>query len=308
MRIHPIFDSVNCHIATFNCKNMSIHDPQKLKFIAETITTSNADIVALQEINKREAIGELLKLLGNDYKAIHHMLPIDNSRIHEYMAFIYRSGAITAINCFTFTRAEKALYVGSSNKIMIRSPVYARFIIGDKTDVVIISYHANQKNPMYDCMHIKDNIAAIQVNNTCNTIVVLGDFNTTCDDKFAFQKIRKRDWLPTLPNDKFTNFRDTEQNDNIWYNAQSCRITEPARVLRECVPPGATPASYSDHCMVVCKLVITRGMSCNARTFNEPDMTSVLACKKYKKIRKFISIPCFGKTTMACTVIVERIS
>jgi hypothetical protein len=241
-------------------------------------------------------------MLGDDYNAIHHKSPIDNSRIHEYMAFIYKSDVVKAINCLTFNQKEKALYVGSTNKIMIRSPVYARFIIKEKTDLVLISYHTNQKNPIYDCMRIKDNVAAIRVNNICNNIVVLGDFNTSCENKFAFGKLLKRDWLPSLPSNKFTNFRDTEQNDNIWYNSRECKISEPARVLRECVPPDATPASYSDHCMVVCKLKIMKGMSEKAEFFNEPDMTAAINNKKtLPKLFKFISIPCFGKATMSCS-------
>jgi endonuclease/exonuclease/phosphatase family metal-dependent hydrolase len=287
-------------IATFNSKNFSITNQDKTTAIANTIKASGADIIAIQEISNLGVITELLKYLPDNFGILHHEEQLDNSKIHEYMIFIYNNNIIKAIKCMTFTKKDREEFIGSTNKMMMRAPVYARFIINNSTDLVIISYHTNAKSPMNDCIRIKDNIKAIRKNNMCNNIVILGDFNTSCDDKYSFGKLLKRGWLPSLPSHIKTNFNGEKQYDNIWYHPDSCKLIEPAKVLRECIPEGTTIDNYSDHCMVTCKLKIIKRLSSNAEIFNPPDMMAAIHDKNNPNLFRFIRIPCFGNTNIIC--------
>lgn len=278
--------STPCHVATFNCKNLSTNNTPKLQNLCATILQSNADIICIQEINKLEVVQMLLDILGTDkYSAIFNTIPIDNAKVHEYMAFIYK----IKIDCFTFNQSDKEKYVGSTNKLLIRAPVFARFIINSSCDLVIVSMHTNQKNPMYDCIRIKDIIRSIKIKNKCNNIIVLGDFNTDCADEHAFGKILKHGWKPCLPRNVFTNFDQTSQYDNIWYHPDSCKIKQPAKIWE--APVGSSVETYSDHLMVSCQIDIVGGMSPEAEFFYMSDMTSAL---NYKKFTWFTLSCCFN--------------
>ena len=280
-------------IATFNCKNLSVNDQSKLQGIAAAILHADPDMCALQEINNLQCLPQLLALLDtNIYGEIHDTRAINtNHKIQEFMAFIYKKATVTPIGCTTFTQQEKLQYVGQG-KLMLRAPVYARFIINAlNTDVVIISYHTNQQNPMYDCLRIHQNIDAIKQTNSCNSIIFLGDFNTSCNDKHAFHKVQKRGYMPSLPHDQFTNLTNTAQYDNIWYHPDSVYINQPAKVFREFT-------EYSDHCLIMGEFMMKKPISNNAYMFNPPSMTEVLY--KKKSILKLISIPCCSKTQITC--------
>lgn len=269
-------------VATFNCKNLSVTRPEKITHIANTIKYANPDICAIQEINNLEAISHLLNSLGSsEWSEIHHSIPINTNNVPEYMAFVYKSSHIQAIGCFTFTQQEKSQYIGQS-KISLRAPVFARFIIDPiQTDIVIISYHANEKNPMYDCMRIKHHIRAIKQSNAeCKHIIFLGDFNTDANDEHAFQKVIKRGWMPTLNFNHPTNFANTTQYDNIWYHPSKLYIKNPAKVFRECIPVNTMPTDYSDHCLVQAEFYFVKpSLSKHAHLFNPPNMTKALQLK-----------------------------
>lgn len=282
------FEPTKCHIGTFNCKNLTITNIIKIKEIANIIRQSNIEIVAIQEINNLDALKLIIDELGSEYNEIHCNTAIDFSRIHEYIGFIYKIDRISAISCITFPQSEKQKYIGSSGKLMIRAPVYARFIIENKTDIVLISYHTNQGNPMYDCMWIKECIQAIRMKNTCNNVIVLGDFNTSCSDDFAFEKIIKDKWKSALIYTINTNYANTNQYDNIWYEEKSCEQDGEPRVWRE-----EMVEDISDHCLCSSKFNIYGGMSANSQFLKDPDLT--LAFNYKKNIINLCSIQCFGK-------------
>jgi endonuclease/exonuclease/phosphatase family metal-dependent hydrolase len=256
-------EPVQCKIATFNCKNLTVNSDnfEKHIWIANLIRTSNVDIISIQEVNKMEAIYKIIEILGDDeYGECHTNAPIDNSRIHEYIAFIYKKSKVRCVGCYTFTQVDISKYVGGTNKMMMRAPAYARFIIDNRTDIIVIGYHTNQRNPMYDCMRIKYNIAGICKSNKCNNIILLGDFNTHCNDLLAFGKLYKRGYKAALPFEINTNYQNTNQYDNILYNTKNCYIKESAQVHRD-------EFTYSDHCLVHCNFYIHGKMSENASTF-----------------------------------------
>lgn len=276
-------------IATFNCKNLSTNNPGKIHNIATTIKFADPDICVIQEINNLEALPDLINSLGSsEWSEIHHAIPINTNNVPEFMAFIFKSSDIDAIGCFTFTQQEKSQFVGQG-KVNLRAPVFARFILTQQkhqTDIVIISYHTNEKNPMYDCMRIKQHIRAIKASNKeCKHIIFLGDFNTHANDEQAFGKVSKRGWIPTLNFNQPTNFANTAQYDNIWYHPSQLYIKQPAKVFRECIHPDTIPQNYSDHCLVQAELYFIKPtLSKHAQLFNPPNMTKALQTKSARML------------------------
>lgn len=274
--------ALSLKVASFNCKNLSANNPIKIHNISETIKNADPDICAIQEINNLDALPLLIASLGQDeWSEIHHEIPINTNNVPEYMAFVFKSAQIKPVGCFTFTQQEKAQYVGQG-KVNLRAPAFARFVLNQhQTDIVIISYHTNEKNPMYDCMRIKHHIRAIKhANAECRNIIFLGDFNTHANDEQAFQKINKRGWMPTLNFNHPTNFANTHQYDNIWYHPSKLYITQPAKVFRECIPPDTQPTSYSDHCLIQAELYFIKPiLSKHAHLFNPPNMGKGLQLK-----------------------------
>jgi len=281
-RIFPFQNHVNVKIkiATLNCKNLSTtSEPEKFQWIIQQIQTSDADIISLQEINKVEALATIISGLGSNlYAECHHELPLDNSRIHEYIGFIYKTDQIKSCGCVTFTEEDKKKYIGSVNKLMIRSPVYAKFIIGE-IPIIILAYHCNQKHPMYDCIQIKKNLAAIQYTNPhVKTYFILGDFNTHCEDLLSFRKLYKRGWKSIFTSKNiYTNTINTGQYDHIWYDSKNTKLIEEPTVLRQC------GVAHSDHCLVAGTFQINATASSEPETqIVHPDMSYIIN-KKYKK-------------------------
>ena len=296
VRVYP---TVNCDIATFNCKNLSITDPQRIIWIADTISTSNSDIVAIQEISHIEAINEIVTILGNEWNGVTELNPINtNRRVKEYMGFIYKKNKITLIATHTFTDNDLTAYIGSNKKLQKRSPVYARFIIEKTTDIVIINYHMDPANPIYDCVNINKNIKAIEKTNKINNIVILGDFNTDCNNCDAFRKIINKGWMPSLSSGIPTNYNEQHQYDNLWYNPTRIGLIKPTKVFRECIPLGSTIYTYTDHCLVMSKFAIICGLSKNANTFNPPDMSFVIR-NRFKTLKR-LCCNCCCNTKMIC--------
>lgn len=262
-KIHP---EISVSIATLNCENLSINPKDKIFNIACYILDINPDIIALQEVCNLQAIDEIISLLGNEWKASYHTTPINTSRFHEYMAYIYKSN-IKCVGCLTFTDEEKKLYVGK-NKIMLRAPLYGRFTVHNK-DLLLISYHANQENPILDCQQIKYNINAIQSTNDCKNIVILGDFNTHSNNLHAFRKIMKKQYKPTLSYNINTNVTNKEQYDNIWYHPKMFYLSEQARVAK-------SPVYVSNHAMVICKLTYKKSKKSEPLLY-PPNMTKIMS-------------------------------
>ncbi len=291
-RVAP--EPVVCKIGTFNCKNLSVNDAQRISYIASTILTSKADIVAIQEISHIMSIDMLIGELGNEWCGVIEKKPINTGKIKEYMGFVYRKSDIAFIGSHTFSDDDFKIYVGANGKIMKRSPVYAKFCVNGVADLVIISYHTDPKDPIHDCTLIKKNIAAIQATNRDTNIIVLGDFNTDCANKYAFGKLLKLGYVASLTSKTPTNYNGREQYDNIWYHPAYCRLIEKAHVFRECIPEGATIYTYSDHLLVAGRYMILK--SGTSQSFNGPDMAEAMRKKKFNLLR----IPCCGGTQMVC--------
>ena len=294
-RIFPFqnYKNINIKIATLNCKNLTTtSEPDKFQWIINQIRNSDADIISLQEINKVEALSTIISLInnaaadGDRYAECHHELPLDNSRIHEYIGFIYKTDKIKSHGCVTFTDEDKKRYIGNINKLMIRSPVYAKFssCSGDSViPIIILAYHCNQKHPMYDCIQIKNNLKAIQCTNPhVKTYFILGDFNTHCEDLLSFRKLYKRGWNSIFTSKNiYTNTINTAQYDHIWYHSENTKLIGEPIVLRHAA--AADTAAHSDHCLVVGTFEIKRMVVSMSQTLiSSPDMYSVL----YQKLRK----------------------
>jgi len=287
-------EPIVCKIGTFNCKNLSVNDTQRILYIASTILTSKADIVAIQEISNVNSIDMLISELGHEWCGAIEKKPINTSKVKEYMGFVYRKSDIAFIGSHTFSDDDFKIYVGANGRIMKRSPVYAKFCVNSTADIVIISYHTDPKDPIHDCTLIKKNIAAIQTTNKNENIIVLGDFNTDCGNKYAFGKLSKLGYIPSLSSKTPTNYNGHEQYDNIWYHPAYCRLIEKAHVFRECIPEGATIYTYSDHLLVAGRYAILKiGTS---QTFNAPDMVEAMRKKKFDLLK----ISCCGSTQMVC--------
>jgi len=287
-RIFPFQNHVNIKIkiATLNCKNLSTtSDPEKFQWIIQQIRDSDADIISLQEINKVEALATIINGLGSNlYAECHHELPLDNSRIHEYIGFIYKTNQIKSCGCVTFTQEDKKKYIGSVNKLMIRSPVYAKFIIGCEIPIIILAYHCNQKHPMYDCIQIKKNLMAIQYTNPFVKICfILGDFNTHCEDLLSFRKLYKRGWKSIFTSKNiYTNTKNNTQYDHIWYDSKNTKLIEEPTVLRQ---PAVDAVAHSDHCLVAGIFQINAAANVSSKPETQivdPDMNTIIN-KKYKK-------------------------
>lgn len=76
-----VVPTIACRVATFNCKNLSTGNAEKIDWIADQIRDSDCSIVALQEVSKLVAIGQIIDILGEDYGEVHNEVPIDNSRV-----------------------------------------------------------------------------------------------------------------------------------------------------------------------------------------------------------------------------------
>lgn len=297
-------ENINIKIATLNCKNLTTtSEPEKFQWIIKQIRDSDADIISLQEINKVEALSTIISLInnaaadGDRYAECHHELPLDNSRIHEYIGFIYKTDKVKSHGCVTFTDEDKKRYIGNINKLMIRSPVYAKFSSssssGDNSviPIIILAYHCNQKHPMYDCIHIKNNLKAIQCTNPhVKTYFILGDFNTHCEDLLSFRKLYKRGWNSIFTSKNiYTNTINTTQYDHIWYHSENTKLIGEPIVLRQ------AEAAHSDHCLVVGTFEIKGMVSSKSDSLiSSPDMYSVLNAKLRIK-KKFNNIcGCFN--------------
>lgn len=331
LKIFSLPSTVIVNIATLNCKNLTLSSSaEKFQWIANQILESNADIICLQEINKTDALKNIVDLLGSDkYEECHHSDALDTSRIHEYIGYIYKSDKIKSMGCVTFTNEEKTKYIGGINRLMIRAPAYAKFRIEDKIDIILIGYHTNQKNPMYDCIRIKDNIKAIQYTNpSVKTYFILGDFNTHSRDMLAFGKLYKRDWKPVFTSKNInTNTLNNEQYDHIWYHSDKTKLISPPRVLRGSNNPGPVTDAinedsvnamvnamveamreikdelkeamkkdkkpevieHSDHCLVIGSFKVSGYLSIN-EDINPPNMSEVM--KPNIKKDKVINVLC----------------
>lgn len=284
--------NINIKIATLNCKNLTTtSEPEKFQWIIKQIRDSDADIISLQEINKVEALSTIISLINNTgsastYAECHPELPLDNSRIHEYIGFIYKTDKVKSHGCVTFTDEDKKRYIGNINKLMIRSPVYAKFSSCSSDScvipIIILAYHCNQKHPMYDCIQIKNNLKAIQCTNPhVKTYFILGDFNTHCEDLLSFRKLYKRGWNSIFTSKNiYTNTINTTQYDHIWYHSENTKLIEEPIVLRQAA------AAHSDHCLVVGTFEIKGMVSSKSDSLiSSPDMYSVLYTKLHAKLR-----------------------
>lgn len=310
-RIFPFQNkNIKIKIATLNCKNLSTtSEPEKFQWIIKQIRDSDADIISLQEINKVEALATIISGLNNvasTYSECHHELPLANTRFNEYIGFIYKTEKIKSFGCVTFTDEDKKRYIGNINKLMIRSPVYAKFSIGSSgggysVPIMILAYHCNQKHPMYDCIQIKNNLKAIQYTNPhVKTCFILGDFNTHCEDLLSFRKLYKYGWKSIFTSRNiYTNTKNTTQYDHIWYHSENTNLICEPIVLRQ---PAAEETAHSDHCLVVANFKIMSTAAADT-LISLPDMYSVMRDKLHANTRDHIkkkrynicgSFGCFG--------------
>lgn len=292
-RVQP---TVSVRIGTFNCKSLSNRDENKTRNIANTIRRSGAEIVALQEISSVDGLGMLVRELGESWSEV-HTDPLNSGGVSERMAFLFKDN-IEVVGAYTFTQSEKSAYVGGAN-ILTRAPGYARFIVKDR-DVVLLSLHTFQKKPQYECRMIPKMVRAINATNTCNNVVVLGDFNVSCNDRYAFEKMIDNGYTPVLDSSKFTNLNNTEQYDNIWVRRGACTFDpKSATVCRDTVPPGVQATEYSDHCMVTAEIELCSKISDNARFFNPPSFERGMA-RPASRMFQLGSMVCCGKSKIVC--------
>lgn len=311
-RIFPFHNNINIKIATLNCKNLSTtSEPEKFQWIIKQISDSDADIISLQEINKVDALATIITGLNtastaaSTYSESHHELPLDNARFHEYIGFIYKTDRIKSHGCVTFTDEDKKRYIGNINKLMIRSPVYAKFSISSSSSgsgggctvpIIILAYHCNQKHPMYDCIQIKKNLTAIQYTNPhVKTYFILGDFNTHCEDLLSFRKLYKYGWKSIFTSRNiYTNTKNTTQYDHIWYHSDNTKVISEPIVLRQ---PTTEEIAHSDHCLVVGNFQIKASLyDIKPETvISWPDMYYIIHNKNHikKKLNSFVC-GCFG--------------
>jgi endonuclease/exonuclease/phosphatase family metal-dependent hydrolase len=291
-RIFPFLENrnINIKIATLNCKNLSTtSEPEKFQWIIKQIRDSDADIISLQEINKVEALATIISSARSDsagYAECHHELPLANTRFNEYIGFIYKTDRVKSFGCVTFTDEDKKRYIGNINKLMIRSPVYAKFSISN-VPIIILAYHCNQKHPMYDCIQIKNNLTAIQHTNPyVKTCFILGDFNTHCEDLLSFRKLYKYGWKSIFTTRNiYTNTKNTTQYDHIWYHSENTKLIGEPTVLRH--PGNPSEHAHSDHCLVVGNFEIQDAKAVETVTntlISSPDMYSVIRDKLNAKL------------------------
>jgi endonuclease/exonuclease/phosphatase family metal-dependent hydrolase len=284
-RIFPFPDNknINIKIATLNCKNLSItSSPEKFQWIIKQIRDSDADIISLQEINNVEALATII-CSASTYSECHHELPLANTRFNEYIGFIYKTDRVKSHGCVTFTDEDKKKYIGNINKLMIRSPVYAKFSISN-VPIIILAYHCNQKHPMYDCIQIKNNLTAIQHTNPhVKTCFILGDFNTHCEDLLSFRKLYKYGWKSIFTTRNiYTNTKNTTQYDHIWYHSENTKLIGEPIVLRH--PGDLSEPAHSDHCLVVGNFEIQAAGTATNTLISSPDMYSVIHAKLHAKL------------------------
>lgn len=289
--------STSLRLGTFNCKTMGGGDQEKVRRLAHTIAGSGADLVSLQEISSLDGLSMLVENLGGTWSEV-HTEPINNGRIPERMAFLYKNERIEAVDAFTFTSQEKSIYVGGG-KVLTRAPGFARFIVDNSKDIVVISLHTFQERPHYECRLLKKMVKAIKATNTCNNVVVTGDFNLPCNNRYAFEKLVDAGYTPVLSATKFTNLNNTEQYDNIWIHKGSCVLKQEGHVCRETVPEGVTAVEYSDHCMVVADLELVAPMSERARFFNPPSFEEAMRKTILRRFR-LASVLCCAKSRIVC--------
>ena len=293
-RINP---TTSLRLGTFNCKTMGNGDQEKIKRIAHTIAESGAELVSLQEISSLDGLSALVDNLGNTWQEV-HTEPVNNSRIPERMAFLYKKARIEAVDAFTFTPHEKSIYVGGG-KVLTRAPGFARFIVDNSKDIVIVSVHTFQERPHYECRLLKKMIKAIKATNSCNNVIVLGDFNLPCNNRYAFEKLVGMGYTPVLSATKFTNLNNTDQYDNIWINKGVCILCEEGRVCRDTIPEGVPATEYSDHCMVVADISLASPISERARFFNPPSFEEGMKQPVYRRFR-LGSLSCCNKSKIVC--------
>ena len=293
-RIAP---TTSLRLGTFNCKTMGSGDQEKIKRIAHTISSSDAELVSLQEISSLEGLSMLVDFLGDTWKEV-HTEPVNNSRIPERMAYLYKKDRIEAVDAFTFTPQEKSIYVGGG-KVLTRAPGFGRFIVDNSKDVVLISVHTFQERPHYECRILKKMIKAIKTTNLCNNVIILGDFNLPCNNRYSFEKLISAGYTPVLSATKFTNLNNTDQYDNIWIDKGACILKEEGRVCRDTIPVGVPATEYSDHCMVVADIQLAAPMSERARFFNPPSFEEGMKKSRINRFR-LGSLMCCGNSRIVC--------
>jgi tellurite resistance-related uncharacterized protein len=129
------------------------------------------------------------------------------------------------------------------------------------------------------------------MDNICNNVIILGDFNTNCNNKHAFGKLYKKGYTPALRYIQNTNIIDSEQYDNIWYHPKSFAMIQPGEVHREQVQ------NISDHCLILVQFYVRGKCSPKADEFNPPDLTRALAKKNKLTLGKIF---CCGGTQIVC--------
>ncbi len=233
-------------LASLNCNRLSSsNSTEKIKWVASQIIHSDADITSLQEISSIDVIDILRTELGTKYDISYTSTSIDNSKVHEYMLFVHKKH-ILSLGCSCFSEKDKQTYVGK-HKLMLRAPIYGKFKILNKIDIILVAFHVNQKCPILDCQQINSSLKAIQLTNPkVKRYFIVGDFNIDCENPFAFNDITDK-FSPIFDNKSiYTNTKDNQQYDNIWFQTKYFK-----KINESVIRNDNIEESHSDHCLIV---------------------------------------------------------
>jgi endonuclease/exonuclease/phosphatase family metal-dependent hydrolase len=167
-------------VATWNLKHLAAEDSQRIDGIAEKLNRSDLDLVALQEVENRNALEELLdNLHSSRYKGfIARYIPY-NLRL----AYIYDTTTIDSVNARPLTSVDK-------NPWADRLPFIFTFSVQDQsttTSFSAINLHAKADIPDRQRAYDKRRSAAEGLYKYVSSefhdkqVIILGDFNDDLD-------------------------------------------------------------------------------------------------------------------------------
>lgn len=202
---HPVGPTVR--LATWNLRHFSDRPSTDLRAIAKIITSSNFDLVAIQEV-KKDGIGvdRLLNVLGSPWRATSLSPMTGNS---ERFVFIYNGDHLQEI--------ESARFINSpDNRVFDRIPYQAAFRAG-QFDFTVITVHlsytdtARRRREAEALARFAHDLAAV---SSEKDVIVLGDFNEQGRGNIEF--FEDNGWQSL--NDDATNLSSSETYDVLLIN------------------------------------------------------------------------------------------
>lgn len=168
-------------LASFNAKRLGQSTKDRVTF---SNILKKFDIIALEEVIKKDALRDIVDRLGPTYSYIVSK-PVGTSKYKEYFAIVYKKNVVNQIKDLgvykekrnEFIREPSAFYIKSNKLDFIAIPVHSIFGENEKQRAAEASKYIDVYKYFYNMSKQDD-------------IIFMGDFNLPANDK-AFDNLKE---------------------------------------------------------------------------------------------------------------------